>query len=162
VKQLDNCLKLSEYSDILAILVMISIDLFVFLHIEKVLKEFWVIRETSQKSFKTFYSIFDNNHRGKFIVDDSMTLLYLNKNFEETMKRLIGRSFPTQLKEFIHENSYDTFKENIIESRKQWKFQCTTVFLLKKKEKPFEVSDSSIIHTGRKLEFYNFQNLFSK
>lgn len=98
------------------------------------MKEFWIIRETAEKSFRMFHSIIDDFHNEVLILDESLNIIYSNHKFEEAMKRLIKDSFPNHLKDFIHENSYDIFKEELADCIKNKKSLNSTVYLLKKKE----------------------------
>lgn len=131
-KNYNSIAKLSKYSDSFFIAFLTLIDLFMFALVEKFLKEFWVIRETSEKSFKMFMGMVDDNQNEVILVDQSMNLLFINKKFEAEMGRLIQNSFPTQLKEFVHENSLDTFKTQISDVIKNQEPCSTTVYFLKK------------------------------
>ena len=134
VKDLQSVAKLTKYTDSLCIALFTLLDLVVFALLEKVMKEFWVIRETTEKSFRMFHSMIDENNKEIFIIDEGMNLIYMNQHFESTVKRLIKDEFPTQLKDFIHENSYDSFRDQLLESIKDRKEWASTVYLLKKKE----------------------------
>ena len=95
------------------IVIYIIFTTFVFAVIEKLLKEYWVIRETSEKSFRVFLSIMRDWQEAKVIIDESLNIKFQNRKFEEIMKKLINNSFPNSMKETIHENSFDKFKETI-------------------------------------------------
>lgn len=63
----------------IALTYIILIHTFVFAVVEKLMKEHWVIRETAEKSFRTFLSMVDDNPREIFVVDSNFHLLYINK-----------------------------------------------------------------------------------
>jgi len=64
---------------ILTLMYVLLIQAFMFAVVEKAMKEYWVIRETNEKSFKTMFNIFENTPRETIIVDANMKLMYVNK-----------------------------------------------------------------------------------
>ena len=128
----ETAMKLTKLTDIWIILILWIFEIILFSLIEKFLKEFWVIRETSEKSFRTFLSLIDDNYNEIFIIDRGRNLLYANKAFEDTMLLLIGERYPTSINEFVHENSFDTFQNKIDNCIKEQKKFSTNIFLIKK------------------------------
>lgn len=63
----------------IALTYVILLHTFIFAVIEKLMKEHWVIRETAEKSFRTFLSMVDDNPREIFVVDNNYNILYINK-----------------------------------------------------------------------------------
>ena len=146
--KVNGILKLASLSDSISLMIFIAIDIMIFVQFEKLFKESWVIRETTQKSFKTFYSVYDKNHREQFIIDESLQLLFMNTKFEETMKKLIDSKYPSHLKEFVHENSYEGFKDQLILSIKQKKYSSSSVCFLRLKERSSELPKSEPKKSG--------------
>ena len=58
--------------------IVLLVELVIFATIEKLLKEFWVIRETDQKSFRTFMSIFNDSHYETLILSESLNVEFYN------------------------------------------------------------------------------------
>lgn len=81
---------------------------------EKLLKEFWVIRETSEKSFRIMLSLAHDNHNEILVVDESLNVIFSNARFENIMKKLIDNTNPRHIKEFVHENSLESYKEKLL------------------------------------------------
>ena len=108
------------------------ISTFIFAVLEKLLKEFWVIRETSEKSFRAFLSVMRDCQEAKVIIDESLNIKFYNKKFEEIMKNLINNSHPNSMKESVHENSIDKFKQSIHICIKKQENSCSTVIFLNK------------------------------
>ena len=91
-----------------------------------------MIRETSEKSFRTFLSLIEDNYNEIFIIDKNKAILYANKAFEDSMAQLIGDRNPTYLKEFVHENSIDALENQVGICIKEQKKFITNIFLIKR------------------------------
>jgi transcriptional regulator with PAS, ATPase and Fis domain len=64
---------------------VILIDLTLYATLEKHSKESWVIRETTEKSFKTFLNMVDENPKEVFIIDKSGALQFINKRAQDLL-----------------------------------------------------------------------------
>jgi len=133
------------------------LSLFIFSLFEKLFKEFWVIRVTNEKSLTTFHSFFKLFSKEIIIVDSDLRPAIMNSKFEDTMKRLI-KKLPTSLKNFIHENSYETFREEALKCIQENKNSTITVYLKKTRDENIDLTSSQnsgfpLFHTGK----FNFQ-----
>ena len=119
-----NPSNLLMFSFHLKVIVSIAFNAWVYSVLEKFLKEFWVIRETSEKSFRTFHTMLNENQSETIVLsprnkssnkskDDGFDVIFSNNAFEKTMKRLINKEFPSSLKEFVHENSIENTKQKV-------------------------------------------------
>jgi hypothetical protein len=70
------------------LLYIILMQTFMFSVIEKLMKEHWVIRETAEKSFRTYFNIFDDLQTEVIFVDSNLKLLWANKRFQNTIFKL--------------------------------------------------------------------------
>jgi hypothetical protein len=95
------------------------------------MREFWVIRETNEKSFRTLLNIVNNGHEEVFIINERLQLQYYNNQFRKRLIGLIG-SVPHSAKEFVHTDSFESFKEKVIGSIKSQNPASITVQLIYK------------------------------
>ena len=142
---------------------MCILEIIIFATFEKLLKEYWVIRNTNEKSFRTFMNMVTNHSDSIFIVNESLGLVYINNKFEEVMRNLIRSKYPSQLNEFIHENSYETFASKITEVIKTQESITETVNIIKNKiveEDAGVTQDSNATTMSFGMLFYNFSPVF--
>lgn len=129
-EKFNSIARLSTFGDSISILVNIVFSLFIFSLFEKLFKEFWVIRETNEKSFTTFHSFYEENSKETIIVNSDLKSLMMNSKCTDTLQRLIKKS-PTSLRDFIHEDSFETFREEVLKWIKEKKTSTCTVYLTK-------------------------------
>ena len=153
MKMEESAMKPTKPSDFLMILVLCIFEIILFWIIEKFLKEFWVIRETSEKSFRTVLSLIEDNHNEIFIIDKNKSILYANKAFEDSMVKLINDRHPNHLNDFVHENSFESLENKIGVWLKEQKRFTTNIFLIKKSQNKSttQTIDSSCLSTSGKL-----------
>lgn len=109
----ESILNLSDISQSAMIFATWLINTFIFATCEKLIKEYWVIRDTYEKSFKTFMTIVDDSASPIFILNDSWELMYANKSFGDSMLDLIKQRYPDQLSDFVHTDNFEAFKTKI-------------------------------------------------
>jgi hypothetical protein len=49
---------------------------------EKALKEFWVMKETSSKSFRTFLNVMNDSDTIKVVCDEKLNVIFYNEKFK--------------------------------------------------------------------------------
>lgn len=124
--------------------------------IEKLMKENWVIRETAEKSFRTFFTMIENSPRETFVVDNQMNLLYINKKFDRTVLNICQKRNPRHMKDFIGEDHLLTFKEKILSSIKSNK-ECSKVIKLNSTDS-FDSLIQPINYKGKKAALITLKN----
>lgn len=113
--------------------IVLLVELVIFATIEKLLKEFWVIRETDQKSFRTFMSIFNDSHYETLILSESLNVEFYNWAFENLMAEIFPKINYKNAQTFINPDYYESFKERIVNCIKTQKPSSFTVEISDKK-----------------------------
>lgn len=80
-----------------------------------------MLKDSFQKSFKTFYSIFNDSQFGNFIVNESYQIQLANDEFDKIMKKDFPKVGYKSCSNFIHPDEWDDFKQNILVSMKSQK-----------------------------------------
>lgn len=86
---------------------VILIDLNLYATLEKHSKESWVIRETTEKSFKTFLNMVDENPKEVFIIDKSGALQFINKRAQDLL--LKSTKNITSFFDIVHKRNQEKF-----------------------------------------------------
>jgi PAS domain-containing protein len=120
----DSTSTFGSFSSFPIYLVILIIDLYLFAVIEKFMKENWVIRDSSDKSFKQLLAMIDDHPQELFVMDQNMNIQFFNKKFEESVDALQKDKFPKSAKDLIHNDeneSYTASVMNVIQDQQQIK-----------------------------------------
>lgn len=92
---------------------MLSVKTIIYSYWEKVLKEFWVIADSSKKSFSIFRNILESQINPCFILDKNSKILYANKDGAKIISKRYHSLYKGQKKninkfsDLVHHSSVD-------------------------------------------------------
>jgi hypothetical protein len=108
------------------------VSIWAFVVLEKVLKEFWVIRETSERTYFSLFNMVNNYTDEVVVVDELLKIKFSNDYFERSMDKFLSCKFPGHMKELVHEDSLERLKTEILQCIKRQKISKTFVHLTNK------------------------------
>lgn len=88
-------------------------NILLFCSLERLLKEAWVLRETSEKSFKTFFQMLDEHQQEIFVISSHGKIEYFNHKAEKTLISSLGGQIPDHISKFISDHSQSKFNDQL-------------------------------------------------
>lgn len=145
---LDGAIALNSVSAFIIFGVMLVADLSAFAIIEKLMKENFVLRDSTEKSFKQLLGMVDDHPDELVVVDQFFSIQFFNKKFFERIRARADGKVPRSCEDLIHADDKDEFTKKILEAIKDQKTIETSVNL--NRESSDLVSD---LKEGKKLMF---------
>ena len=78
------------------------------------MKRNWVLRDTSKKSERLFFNIFDQLPYDIFIVDREWNIQFFNEKGEKTLRNFSNEWAPRSMLDMVSERDFERFKNTII------------------------------------------------
>ena len=120
-------------------LFILAIDVSIFVVLEKMMKENWVIRDSTDKSFKQLLNMIDEHPSEIFVVDQNMKIKFFNDKFWQSAKLLQADKIPFNSKDLIHSDDREAYLSRV--SRVIAKQRATTTTINFEKFDPEEDKD---------------------